>query len=193
MEDILYVSTDTLWQKYVSGQKTFSVYAEDPAALRTVLKEKNLTCKINYNTDRSNYLKEMQSTFRSALIVAAIILLIALIEMFLMLRSSFLSRIKEVGTLRAIGLRKFDIYSMFTGEILAITLITAIPGIALMYYIMYHLVQITEFLEGMYLVTPYAALLSFVIILAFNLIAGLLPVFRTMRKTPAAILARTDI
>ena len=59
-----------------------------------------------------------------------IIILVALIELFLMLRSSFLSRIKEVGTMRAIGLKKRDIYKMFIGEIAVITAITAIPGIA---------------------------------------------------------------
>ena len=31
------------------------------------------------------------------------------------------------------------------------------------------------------------------VILVFNLIAGLIPVFATMRKTPAQILARPDI
>ena len=33
---------------------------------------------------------------------------ISLIEIFLMLRSSFLSRIKEIGVLRAIGVKKSD-------------------------------------------------------------------------------------
>jgi len=35
--------------------------------------------------------------------------------------------------------------------------------------------------------------ITFAIILLFNLLAGLIPVFMTMRKTPAQILARTDI
>jgi ABC-type antimicrobial peptide transport system permease subunit len=126
-------------------------------------------------------------------VVAVIIMLISLIEMFLMLRSSFLSRIKEVGTLRAIGLKKKDIYRMFTGEILVITFITAVPGIAIMYLILTQLVKVTYFIEGLYMVTPLTAAVTFAVILVFNLIAGLTPVFATMRKTPAQILARTDI
>ena len=120
-------------------------------------------------------------------------MLISLIEMFLMLRSSFLSRIKEVGTLRAIGLKKKDIYRMFTGEILVITFITAIPGIAIMYFALTQRVTITYYIEGMYIITPVIAAITFAIILVFNLLAGLIPVFSTMRKTPAQILARTDI
>ena len=119
--------------------------------------------------------------------------LISLVEMFLMLRSSFLSRIKEVGTLRAIGLKKKDIYRMFTGEILVITFITAIPGIAIMYFALTQMVTITYYIEGLYIITPMIAVITFAIILVFNLIAGLIPVFSTMRKTPAQILARTDI
>ena len=120
-------------------------------------------------------------------------MLISLIEMFLMLRSSFLSRIKEVGTLRAIGLKKKDIYRMFTGEILVITFLTAIPGIAIMYFALTQVVKITYYIEGLYIINPTIAAITFAVILVFNLLAGLIPVYVTMRKTPAQILARTDI
>ena len=120
-------------------------------------------------------------------------MLISLIEMFLMLRSSFLSRIKEIGTLRAIGLKKGDIYKMFTGEILVITFITAVPGIALMYFVLTQLVRSTFYLEGQYMLTPAVAAITFGLVMMFNLLTGLIPVFTTLRKTPAQILARTDI
>ena len=120
-------------------------------------------------------------------------MLISLVEIFLMLRSSFLSRIKQVGTLRAIGLKKKDIYRMFTGEIMVITFVTAVPGIAIMYFILTQMTGITYYVEGLYMVSPVIAAVTFGIILVFNLLAGLIPVFVTMRKTPAQILARTDI
>lgn len=95
--------------------------------------------------------------------------------------------------MRAIGLKKKDIYRMFAGEILVITTVTAIPGIALAYYIMSNIIKITAYLQSVYMVNLLTAVVSFGLLLIFNLIAGLLPVFRTMRKTPAEILARTDI
>ena len=82
---------------------------------------------------------------------------------------------------------------MFTGEILVITFITAVPGIAVMYFILTQVVRITYYIEGLYMVTPATALITFGVILVFNLLAGLIPVLATMRKTPAQILARTDI
>ena len=138
-------------------------------------------------------INERKDQLASALLVAGIIMLISLIEMFLMLRSSFLSRIREVGTLRAIGLKKRDIYRMFTGEILVITFITAIPGIAIMYFLLSKVITVTYYIEGLYILSPVIALITFAVILVFNLLAGLIPVFTTMRKTPAQILARTDI
>ena len=62
-------------------------------------------------------------------------IVISFVEIVLMLRASFLSRIKEVGIYRAIGVKKKDIYIMFSGEIIAITTLASLPGILLSAYI----------------------------------------------------------
>jgi ABC-type lipoprotein export system ATPase subunit len=192
-DDTYYVHADTIKEDYIMKQKNFSAYAENTALLKSILDKEGLSAKVNDTRDRKAYINARKDQLTSALIVAGIIMLISLIEMFLMLRSSFLSRIKEVGTLRAIGLKKKDIYRMFTGEILVITFITAIPGIALMYFGLTQVVKITYYLEGLYIVNPVIAAVTFGVILLFNLLAGLIPVYVTLRKTPAQILARTDI
>ena len=192
-DDTYYVHADTVKADYIGKQKNFSAYAPDVSLLKSILEKEGLSFKVNDTRDRKTYINSRKDQLTSSIIVAGIIMLISLIEMFLMLRSSFLSRIKEVGTLRAIGLKKKDIYRMFTGEILVITFITAIPGIAIMYFALTQMVTITYYIEGMYIVTPVIAAITFAIILVFNLLAGLIPVFSTMRKTPAQILARTDI
>ncbi|MBE6040044.1 MAG: ABC transporter ATP-binding protein/permease [Clostridiales bacterium] len=192
-DDTYYVNAETIRQDYIKKQKDFTAYAENPAQLKSILDQEGLSCKINDERDRKAYIHSRKDQLTSAVVVAGIIMLISLIEMFLMLRSSFLSRIKEVGTLRAIGLKKKDIYRMFTGEILVITFITAIPGIILMYFGLSQVVKVSYYLEGFYMINPMIAGITFGIILLFNLLAGLIPVFMTMRKTPAQILARTDI
>ena len=145
-----------------------------------------------YKYQRNKYRKDQLSTTRAFLLVGGIIILISLIEVFLMMRASFLSRIKEVGTLRAIGVKKSDIYKMFTGEIIAITVIASVPGWLLMNYIIYNLQSVSAF-SSMFVCTPQTVLASLVLIAAFNLIFGLLPLFHTLAKRPAAILARTDV
>ena len=61
------------------------------------------------------------------------------------------------------------------------------------HFLLRQVVSVTYYLEGMYVLSPTVAAITFAVILVFNLIAGLIPVFATMRKTPAQILARTDI
>ena len=192
-DDTYYVNADTIKEDYIGKQKNFSAYAPDIPLLKSILEQEGLSFKVNDERDRKTYINARKDQLTSSLIVAGIIMLISLIEMFLMLRSSFLSRIKEVGTLRAIGLKKKDIYRMFTGEIMVITFITAIPGIAIMYFVLTQLVTITYYIEGLYIFSPVTAAITFGVILVFNLLAGLIPVSATMRKTPAQILARTDI
>ena len=129
---------------------------------------------------------------KSTLISAAIILGISLIEILLMMRSSFLSRIKEVGTYRAIGVKKKDIYIMFSGEIIAITLMASVPGILICAYIINQLSHI-KYLEDYFMINSSIVIISIILVFVFNLLVGLIPVFNTIRKRPAEILARTDI
>ena len=192
-DDTYYVNSETVRLYYIGKQKNFSAYAPDVKLLKAILDESGVPSSVNDIRDRNKYINSQKDLVISALIVAAIIMLISLIEMYLMLRSSFLSRIQEVGTLRAIGLKKGDIYKMFIGEILVITFITAIPGILVMHFALAKLVNLTYYFDSVYMLTPQIGLITFAIILVFNLIAGLIPVFTTMRKTPAQILARTDI
>ncbi len=192
-DDTYYVHADTIRNYYIGKQKSFSAYAPDVALVKYVLDEAGVPAKVNDVRDKNLYLNAHKDQLISAIIVAAVLMIISLIEIFLMLRSSFLSRIKEVGTLRAIGLKKSEIYKMFTGEILVITIITAIPGIAFMYFALSQIVKTTYYLQGQYTITPAVAAAAFGIVLVFNLVTGLIPVFTTMQKTPAQILARSDI
>ena len=145
-----------------------------------------------YKYQKNKYRKTQLSTVRAFLLVGGIIIIISLIEVFLMMRASFLSRIKEVGTLRAIGVKKSDIYRMFTGEIIAITTMASIPGWLLMNYVISKL-QHVSYLENMFVCNIQTVLASLILIFAFNLLFGLMPVFHTLIKRPAAILARTDV
>ena len=129
---------------------------------------------------------------KASLISSGIVLAISLVEILLMMRSSFLSRIKEVGTLRAIGVKKSDIYKMFMGEAFAITTLTQIPGVLFMSYCISVLSSV-RYVASNYVVNINVVILCIVMLYVFNIVVGLIPVFNTIRKTPASILARTDV
>lgn len=187
------VNENTMKYKLISQSQNLVIYAKDDAkVVEEFDKDYNLYVENTYENDKANYLRGQSSSRKSSIIFASIILAISLVEIFLMMRSSFLSRIKEVGILRAIGVKKTDIYKMFVGEILAITSTASLLGILFMTYILSCITQI-KYLSGMFVINFWVVLLSIILVYAFNIIVGLLPLFGVLRKTPAAILSRHDL
>ncbi len=188
-----FVNNNTIKYRLIGSSENMTVKAAaDKEATVEALKEQGYKARDLYKYQKNKYRKTQLSTVRAFLLVGGIIIIISLIEVFLMMRASFLSRIKEVGTLRAIGVKKSDIYRMFTGEIIAITTIASIPGWLLMNYIISKL-QNVSYVENMFLCNMQTVLVSLILIFAFNLLFGLMPVFHTLIRRPAAILARTDV
>ncbi len=187
------VNNNTVKYNVINSQTGIMVYPKNKAeVLDKFRNEYNVNLQDKYETEKEEYLKDQNDLIKGGVIFASIILIISLIEIYLMERSSFLSRIREVGVLRAIGAKKFDIYKMFIGEILAITTLISMPGLILMTYILSSLSSV-PYVSEMFVVNARTIGMSIGLIYAFNIIVGLLPLFRVLRKTPAQILARHDI
>jgi len=187
------VNNNTVKYNVISTSNGFTIYPKDKEAVINKFKnDYHLNIIDVYEKDKQDYLKKKQDEIRSSVIFAAVILAISLIEIYLMIRSSFLSRIKEVGVLRAIGVKKLDIYRMFSGEIVAITTVASIPGIALMTYILTQVSKI-PYVDRMFVVNFNTIGICIIIVYLFNMIVGLLPLFKVIRKSPARILARHDV
>ena len=187
-----YVSKKTARYDFLKKFNSLIISADDKTATFEKISAKNVKISDNYADAREEYIKSIKKTIVATILVGIVILVISLAEMYLMLRSSFLSRIKEVGVLRAIGLKKKDIYKMFFGEIIALTIITGIPGVAVAASFVAELAK-APYIGDQYFMNVPLAVLMFAILLGFNMLAGLLPVMMTMRKTPAQILARNDV
>ncbi len=191
-DNTIYVNEDTVKYRVIAGSKNLVLSPLEKDSTLEKLSATNVKVTDNYAKDRENYIDGLKKKIIATIVVAGIILLISLIEIYLMLRSSFLSRVKEVGVLRSIGLKKKDIYKMFLGEIIAITTLTAVPAMSIMAYILNGISHL-PFIGENYLMNPLVFLGSLLLVFVFNVITGLLPVFNTLRKTPAEILARNDV
>lgn len=190
--DFMLVNANTVKYNVVSTTSNITISPADKDQALKWFEENGVNAVDDYAESEQNYRDEMWSSIFSTLVMSGVILAISFIEIFLIIRASFLSRVKEVGVYRAIGVKKSDIYKMFTGEILAITTMASLPGYLFMAYILHRLSGISYFSQ-MLVVNPMVLIVSIVLIYGFNLLFGLLPVFRTIRKTPAEILSRTDI
>ena len=187
-----FVNDNTNKYKVIETKKNLIIYTDNKEKVIADFKDLDRKVKDVYQTDRDNYLKENKESMNSSIVVALIVLGISLIEIILMTRSSFLSRIKEVGIYRAIGVKKSDIYKMFMGEAFAITTLTQIPGVLFMAYCIDVLSDI-RYVARNYAMNVSVIILCIVLLYLFNIIIGLIPVFNTIRKTPASILSRHDL
>lgn len=191
--DKLLVNRKMILNQLLLKSKNLCLYTEDKEKALDLFRTKyKININDSYEEDKKAYMEERKGATNVALASSGIILGISLIEILLMLRASFLSRVREVGIYRAIGVKKKDIYIMFSGEIIAITTIANVPGIILGAYIFKTLSEV-KLIQTQFLMTPFLFLVAIVIVYGFNLLVGLMPVFATIRKTPAEILARTDI
>ncbi len=191
--DYMLVNRTMIKYDLIKKSKNLTISTSDKKAAIAELKDSGMNARDAYEESYKTYRKAQWESVLSSLVMAGVVLLISFIEIFLIIRASFLSRIKEVGVYRAIGVKKSDIYRMFGSEILAITTMASLPGFLLTSYILYKVSHLTDYFGQMYLVSPVMLIATIVVIFGFNMLFGLLPVFRTIRKTPAAILSRTDI
>jgi putative ABC transport system permease protein len=187
-----FVNPNTIKYYVISKAKDITIYAKDKDKVISSFKANNVNISDTYNTSKTNYVLNKQKKSKTSFILATIILVISLIEIYLMIRSSFLSRIREIGIYRAIGVKKRDIYKLFFSEIFAITTLAGVPGIILMSYIIKTLATIS-YLKTTFYLTPSIILGALIFIYVFNLLIGLIPVFNVIRKTPSEILARYDL
>ena len=192
--DINYMLVNNNMIKYnlITNSKNIIVKPNDESKVINDFNNEGLDIYKAYNKDLNTYLKQRKDTIKAGMTVCIIILVISFIEIYLMTRSSFLSRIKEIGIYRAIGVKKIDMYKMFFGEIFAITTVSAIPGVLFISYVLNTLSAISYFKEN-YMVNSFTIILTIILLYIFNLIVGLIPVMRVVSQKPAAILARKDI
>ena len=191
VSDKFFVNTNTIKYQLLSDKENLSIYVKDKdAAIEKYKEEYNI--QDSYDYSKKEYLKEKEKTVKSTMKASAIFLIISLVEIYLMIRSSFLSRIKEIGIYRAIGVKKIDIYKMFYGEIVAITTFSSLLGIFLLAYILKEL-SFVNMIKDRFLINWYIVVLAIVFVYTFNIVIGLIPVYRLIRKTPAQILSRTDV
>ena len=187
-----FTNDNTIKYKLITDKSDLVISSKDKQKTLEEFRNMNLNINDSYSYSKKQYINERKDTIKSELIVSAIILLISLIEIFFMIRSSFLSRIKEIGIYRAIGVKKIDIYRMFSSEIFAITTLAGLPGVIFMSYVLYELSKIS-YLNNMFLVTPLIVVTTIIFVYMFNLIIGLFPVFNVIKKRPAEILSRFDL
>lgn len=132
------------------------------------------------------------STLIGVYTTIAIILLVC-VSIFLLLisRTNLISRIKEIGIYRSLGVRKRDILKMFVFESIQVSIITGIIGTLCGLGLVNAFSNMSSyiFVDTRYYV-GFSSTLFFII---YCCITSLIPIFFMLKKTPSEIIAKYDI
>lgn len=188
--DSIYISDNTVTNLLYSNWSKFYVYGKEDSINNLI--NNGYEVQSTYEQDRLKFISNRQKSVNNNLLIAGVFLLISFVEIFLMIRSSFMSRIKEVGILRAIGIKKIDIYKMFMGEILVITTVASVPGLIIMNSFLKQISSVS-LIGKQFIINKEIFIISVIVVYVLNLVVGLLPLFNVMRNTPHKILSRNDV
>jgi hypothetical protein len=123
--------------------------------------------------------------------VSVVVALMCLCVFFIM-RSSFMSRVREVGILRAIGVTKKNLIFRFAVETALLLLLTVVPGYLLSAWFIGSM-RNAPFISEIFYFPLWLGLGLLVILCAVTLFCGILPACALLRKTPSEILSKYDI
>lgn len=121
-------------------------------------------------------------------VLSLICLAVMFIILYMLFRSSMIKKIKEIGVLRAIGIRKKDIIKQHFVQVGLFTVLTSFLGYFIGLIIFKNLLPIPEFNLNFLTV-----LVSLVILFVSNMLFGLSPIINLLKKTPSEILSKYDI
>jgi hypothetical protein len=196
-ENILMSSPYGVWEydAYANNYYTnhLMIRSSDPAATETYLAE---TLGDGGFIRPDGIFDELYSEVREVVMiavgsVAAVIALMCLCVFFIM-RSSFMSRVREMGILRAIGVTKRNLTFRFAVEAAMLLLLTVVPGYLLSAWFIGSLADAPLVSEIFYF-PLWLGIALFALILIVSLIFGILPARSLLRKTPSEILSKYDI
>jgi ABC-type lipoprotein export system ATPase subunit len=176
-----------------TGSVNINFFTNDVKSAVSDIETLGFTGIDSYDVVRAEYLANMRTKIASQLQTVFITFAGIVVYIFFIMRSSMLSRIKEIGIYRAIGATKNDIYKIFFSEIIAFTTVGSLTGYLFMTYIINQVQKSLGDFTSIFYFPLYLFVLGIVLIYATNILFGMLPVFSLLRKTPSEINAKFDI
>jgi ABC-type lipoprotein export system ATPase subunit len=129
-----------------------------------------------------------------AIAVISILAVLALMSLciYFIMRASFMSRVREVGVLRAIGVTKRNLLFRFAVETGLLLLLTAVPGYLISALFIASLSDAALF-STVFFFPVWMGIGLLTVIALVGMLFGILPAAALLRKTPSEILSKYDI
>lgn len=137
-------------------------------------------------------LKDEISEIVANVISLAIVIVLICVCVFFIMRSSMMSRVKEIGVYRAIGVSKRNLIFRFLIETLFLVTLSLLIGFIIASLIVSKLAS-SSFTSSVFYYPAWFAALELLILYAVSAVSGILPIAMLTKRTPSEILAKYDI
>ncbi len=140
-----------------------------------------------------NIIRDRLQGITGGLIAIVLIMIIMSICMYFIMRSSLMSRIKEVGIYRAIGVSKRNLIFRFLTEAFVLATLTVFLGYLATSGFIFLCMNASPLVAEIFYYPPWVAGVVLAILYVLSLICGTIPIHSLLKKTPSEILAKYDI
>jgi putative ABC transport system permease protein len=181
-------------KQLIENSSTLYIYTKNSEAFAERVNEMTgITAADIYRTAYNQLTADQTTAIIASLSISGVLVILSLLGFYLVIRSSLFQRIYEVSVYRALGVRKEDIFRSFLVEIFVLTTITTLIGFIIASIGMARLQEGLLGQFNFFYVNTLSVIIGIILAYLINMIAGLLPVFNLLKKTPAQILAQYDI
>lgn len=136
-----------------------------------------------YDRDKLSFISNNVLLTTILMISAIVLCVISLTFLYFIIKANLLSRTKEVGIYRSLGMTKRSIYLIFTSEIFLISLISSVCG----YLIAILLINIFGSFIGLSF-SFLASIITYIVIFSINIIISIIPTKKLVKNSPINIL-----
>ncbi len=140
-----------------------------------------------------NIVRDQRESIAAGFVSIGLILAVMSVCMYFIMRSSLMSRIKEVGIYRAIGVSKRNLVFKFLTEAFVLATLTVFLGYLASSGFIFACASMSSLVSEVFYYPLWLAGIVLAVIYALSLICGTLPILALLRKTPSEILAKYDI
>ncbi len=194
-QNIVMVSEDLSKLRIESGISTLFIYTNDVQSILDAVEDSAYSYRATdiYESALTSAKETRAQVLVPVLTTSSVLIGFSMVGFYFVIRSSLISRIYEVSVYRALGVKKNDIFASFLIEIFVLTTISTFVGYVIASMGLSRLSQgfIGEF--NFFTVNILTVVLGIIIAYIINILAGMLPIYLLLRRTPAQILSQYDI
>ena len=139
------------------------------------------------------YSADYKETFNVLTIMLVIIVAVMSVCMYLIMRSSLMADIKDVGICRAIGVSRRNIIYRYFVESVVMFALTVFVGFALASGGIFGIMSAGKLMESIVYYPWWLAIITLAGLFGISSVCGILPVRMLLSKSPAEILSKYDI